>query len=63
MGAAYPAEDSKLKRRAVTKTTKPELVADGANRDRFERRRWAGSAPEAGPVLSTRPSRPAGCRE
>lgn len=46
MGAVYLAEDVKLKRRVAIKTMKPELAADGANRDRFEREARAAAAVE-----------------
>jgi serine/threonine protein kinase len=46
MGAVYLAEDVKLRRRVAIKTMKPELAADPANRERFEREARAAAAVE-----------------
>jgi serine/threonine protein kinase len=46
MGAVYLAEDTKLGRKVAIKTMKPELAADQANRERFEREARAAAAVE-----------------
>jgi serine/threonine protein kinase len=46
MGAVYLAEDARLHRKAAIKTMKPELAADPANRERFEREARAAARVE-----------------
>jgi serine/threonine protein kinase len=46
MGAVYLAEDPRLHRKAAIKTLKPELAADPANRERFEREARAAARVE-----------------
>jgi serine/threonine protein kinase len=46
MGAVYLAEDLKLGRKVAVKTMRPELAADKANRERFEREARAAAKVE-----------------